>query len=182
MKIAVDIDDVIVDTSASMRDFITQYDKTGEVSKYLVEIMRGEIPTPNIREFLNSHMLEIIKNAKVKENAREVIAELRENGNKIFLVTSRGEKRYKGSKNFTLKYLKENGIQYDEIFFDIVEKAKECKRNGIEILVDDSVKYCEECIKIGLKGIIFTSEVNKSIKTSIDRVNNWLELQQFVLK
>ena len=42
MRIGIDIDDVITDTSLSMKEYINKYDKTGDVSKYMVEGMRGE--------------------------------------------------------------------------------------------------------------------------------------------
>ena len=45
-------------------------------------------------------------------------------------------------------------------------------------MVDDSVKYCEEIRKENIKSIVFTSEVNKNINTNIERVSNWLELEE----
>lgn len=44
-------------------------------------------------------------------------------------------------------------------------------------MIDDSIKHCSECEKENIKSILFTSIVNQSIETKLDRVENWLELE-----
>lgn len=177
MKIGIDIDDVITDTSLSMKDYIIKYDTNGEIVKHIEEVMRGEMPTPSIKQFFDDHNVEIFGNAKQKENANMVINRLLLN-NEIFLITSRGEEKYIGSETVTLNYLKSHNINYTKIIFNSFNKAKICKENRIDIMVDDSVKYCEEIRKENIKSIVFTSEVNKNINTNIERVSNWLELEE----
>lgn len=181
MRIGIDIDDVIADTSLSMRNYINKYDENGDVSKYIEEVMRGEIPTESVKKFLSENSIKIFKDAKVKENVSEVIKRLLNSGNEIFIITSRGEERYKGSVEFTLQYFKENNIKYTKVLFDCVEKAKICKENKIDIMVDDSVKYCSEIQNENMKSILFTSEVNKLIPTELERVDNWLELEKKIV-
>lgn len=181
MQIGIDIDDVITNTSLSMKDYIIKYDTNGEIIKHIEEVMRGEMPTPSIRKFFDEHNVEIFSNAAQKENANTVINKLLEN-NEIFLITSRGEEKYIGSEAVTLNYLKEHNINYTKILFNSFNKAKICKDNGIDIMIDDSVKYCEEIQKENIKSILFTSEVNKNIKTTVARVSNWLELEEKIKK
>ena len=66
MKIGLDIDDVITDTSIAMKEYIEKYDTDGEVRKYIVEIMRGEIPTPGIRKFLEENGIKFFKKTQIK--------------------------------------------------------------------------------------------------------------------
>lgn len=155
MRIGIDIDDVIAETSLSMRDYIEKYDTTGDVSKYLVEIMRGEIPTQPVKEFLDTYCLSVYQNAKVKDHASEVLTRLINAGNELYMITSRGEQKYKGSENFTLEYFKTNNIP-----------------------VDDSTKHCMEIRQEGIHSILFTSDVNKKMDVPITRVNNWLALEE----
>lgn len=180
MRIGIDIDDVITDTSLAIKEFILKYDTDGEISKYIVEIMRGEIPTPSIKKFIEENGYGIFKNTKIKPNASRVINELFENGNEIFIITSRGEKRYKNSQKITLDFLKENNIKYTKIFFDSFEKSRICKENDIDVMIDDSAKYCVEIQKENIKSILFTSEVNEAIQVDVPRVNDWLELEEFL--
>ena len=177
MRIGIDIDDVITDTSKEVEKYILKYDKNSEFSNHLEEIMRGEMPTQNIKNFFAKNALEIVKKAKLKNNVKEVLQKLFDEGNEIFIITSRGEIKIKGSEETTLEYFKSNNIKYTKILFNVFDKAKSCKENNINLMIDDSIKHCSECEKENIKSILFTSIVNQSIETKLDRVENWLELE-----
>lgn len=102
------------------------------------------------------------------------------NGHEIYIVTARGEERelFKGTQDFTLQYLKSNNIPYSKILFNCINKASICKENHIDLLIDDSIKHCEAVRNENIKSILFTSIVNKSLPTTVERVNNWLELEE----
>lgn len=182
MKIGIDIDDVLTDTSKVMKEYIDKFDKTGEVKKNLVEVMRGEFSTAAIRKFMIDHIGSLQKNAKVKENARDVIQRLIDRKDEIIFITSRGEKQAKGSEKRTLEYLVANQIPYTKVIFNATDKAKVCKENNIDLMIDDSVKFCEEIQKEKTETIVFNSIVNQDIKTNRKRVNNWLELEEEIQK
>lgn len=179
MRIGIDIDDVLVDTSKIMKEYIIKLDNNVDIADHMEEIMRGEIPNHIISRFIDNNIINIIDNAQIKPNAKEVLERISKN-NEIVFVTSRGEERFKGSENITLNYLKRNNIKYDGIIFNAFDKAKICKDNNLDVLVDDSVKLCEEAEKEGIRSIVFTSIVNKDIKTNVKRVDNWLELEKII--
>lgn len=180
MKIGIDIDDVITDTYTSMTNYIKKYDTTGELMEHIEDVMKGDATLPIIEDFFANYMLEVIRNAQVKENASLVMQRLVENGHELFLITARGEavKAFKGSESLTLDYLKENNIPYSKILFSCVNKAVPCKENHIDLMIDDSIKHCEAVQKEGIKSILFTSMVNTSLPTTVERVDNWLELEE----
>lgn len=184
MRIGFDIDDVIIDTSGSMKEYIIKYDKNGELMANIEDIMRGDASTPFIENFFVEHFLEIARNAKVKENAVRVIKKLFDAGNEIYLITARGEKKkiFHGAENLTLEYLKENNICYNNIIFNAIDKAQLCIDNHIDLLVDDSIKHCEAIRDVNINSILFTSFVNKSLSTTVSRVDNWLELEEKIEK
>ena len=178
MRIGIDIDDVITDTSLVMKEYIDKYDENSDIHNHLEEIMRGETPTQEIKNFFEDNGINIFKNAKVKENASKVMEELLNNGNEIFIITSRGDIKFKGSEKLTVEYLRKNNIKYTKILFNSFEKAKVCKDNEIDVMVDDSAKYCTEIREQNIKTILFTSQVNKLIDVKLPRVNNWIELKE----
>ena len=184
MKIGIDMDDVIVDTSITMKKYIEKFDAKEDIYKHMEEVMRGETPTENINRFFKENIIEIFKNVEVKENAREVIKRLLENGNEIYIITSRGNTKdiFRGSKEITIEYLKINSINYTKVIYDSYNKAEICKENKIDIMIDDSIKHCENILNKNIKSILFTSEVNKNIETKLTRVNNWLELEKVINK
>lgn len=184
MRIGIDIDDVITDTSLSMKEYIIKYDKNGQLMENMEDIMRGDASTPFIENFFREHFLTIAKNAKVKENAAEVIKRWFDYGHEIYLITARGEKRkiFKGAEALTLEYLKANKICYTDIIFNAIDKAKLCKDYQIDILIDDSIKHCEAVQNETIKSILFTSVVNQFLPTTVERVNNWLALEEKINK
>lgn len=97
MRIGIDIDDVITDTSFAMKDYVIKYDKDGEIQAHMVDVMRGDPSTPSVYKFCLDNYLKIFSEAVHNEN---------------------------------------------------------------------------------IKSILFTSVVNKNLPTQIDRVNNWLELEE----
>ena len=57
MKIGIDIDDVLTDTSKVIVEFFKKYETSGDGMKHIVEIMKGELPTENIKKFYNLYLL-----------------------------------------------------------------------------------------------------------------------------
>lgn len=177
MKIGIDIDDVITETYQSIRNYIDEYDKNGELSNYMEDVMRGDMTNPTIKKFFEDNCISIFDNAKTKENADKVMQRLLDRKNEIFIITTRGEIRFKGSEELSLEYLKKHNIPYTKVLWNSFDKAKICKENNIDVMIDDSVKYCMEIKENNINSILFTSEVNKSIDVKLPRVNNWLELE-----
>ena len=179
MRIGIDIDDVLVDTSKVMKEYIYKLDNNGDILNHMEEIMRGEIPNDIVSRFIDNNIIDILDNVKLKENAKEVLNRISSN-NEIIFVTSRGEEKFKGSEKTTLEYLEENDIKYNKIIFNAFNKAKICKDNNIDVLIDDSIKLCEEAQQEGIKSILFTSIVNMNKETNVKRVENWLELENII--
>lgn len=180
MRIGIDIDDVITETYQSIKNYIDEYDKNGELSNYMEDVMRGDNSNPIVKKFFDENCTAIFGNAKMKDHANEVIQRLLENGHEVYIISSRGEIRFKGSEDLTLNYFRANNIPYTKILWNSFDKATICRDNNIDIMVDDSAKHCIAVQKQGIKSILFTSEVNKSIDVTIPRVNNWLELEQML--
>ena len=107
MNIGIDIDDTLVDTTRNFKNVIGKYDKSGDIEKYIEEILSGEIPTENIRKFMNTYLLDLTKTIKVKKDASHIIKKLKDKGHNIFFITSRNNKECKGLEEFTLECKKQ---------------------------------------------------------------------------
>ena len=178
MKIGIDIDDVLTDTSKVIVEFFKKYETSGDGMKHIVEIMKGELPTENIKKFYNLYINQMLREANLKDKyAAEVINRLFSEGNQIYFITARSEEKFKGSEQITIETLRDNNIKYSKIIFNASEKAKICSRNNIDFFVDDSVRNCEEVSKMGIETVVFTTKINENIKTNIARVSSWRELE-----
>lgn len=184
MRIGIDIDDVITNTSETMQEYVSRYKNNEKLKKHMVEIMKGTPSEPEVIQFCLDNYIKIFREVKAKENAKEVIERLLNNGNEIYLITARGEeaKFFKGSEEITKTFLEKNKINYNKIIFNGIDKAKICKDNCIDVMIDDSIAHCEDVRKSGIKSIVFNSQVNISIPTTIERVNDWIELEEKIMK
>ena len=178
MKIGIDIDDVITNTSEKIEEYVLNDNNREKLQEHMKEIMKGTPSDPEVIKFCMDNYLRVFQKVKSKNNASKVIHNLFDQGNEIYLITARGDnfEFFKGSEEVTKRFLEDNNIKYTKIIFNAIDKAKVCLDNKIDIMVDDSVEHCEDVNNVGIKSIVFTSSVNKTINTTIDRVNNWLEL------
>lgn len=180
MRIGIDIDDVITNTSKVIEEYIGKQKNCKQLKEHMVEIMKGVPANPEVVQFGLENYIKIFQEVKPKENASRVMQRLIEKGNEVYLITARGENLdfFKGSEKVTIDFLKDNHIHYTKIIFNATNKAQLCKDNHINLMIDDSVSHCEEVRNVGIKSIVFTSEVNKEIATTVERVSDWLELEK----
>lgn len=179
MKIGIDIDDVITNTSEKIEEYVVKDINRQKLQEHMKEIMKGNPSEPEVISFCMENYLRVFEKVKPKDNASKVIQNLLDKGNEIYLITARGENLefFRGSEKVTEKFLEDNNIKYTKIIFNAVNKAQLCVDNQIDIMIDDSIEHCEDIKNVGIKSIVFTSNVNKNTSTTVERVNNWLELE-----
>lgn len=180
MRIGIDIDDVLTDSSKLVKEYLNKYEKSGDGMKHIVEVMKGEIPTQNIKKFFDEYVPKIHQNVEIKENAVETIERLLNKGHEIIFITTRGEERFKGSEKATLDYLNKHNVKYTKIIFNSFEKQLDCKENNIDVMIDDSIKNCENVRDVGIKAFLYTSSVNKLLDTDLPRVGSWPEIENII--
>ena len=59
MKIGIDIDDVITDTSMAMKKYIDKYDNNSDIHTHIEEVMRGEMSIQEIKDFFTENGVRI---------------------------------------------------------------------------------------------------------------------------
>ena len=146
MRIGIDIDDVITNTSETIKEYVIKDKNSQKLQEHMKEIMKGNPSDPEIVAFCMENYIKVFQKVKLKDNARKVIQSLLDKGNEIYLITARGEdlEFFKGSEEITKKFLENNGIQYTKIIFNAINKAQLCVDNQIDIMIDDSIEHCEE--------------------------------------
>ena len=185
MRIGIDIDDVITATSRSIMKFIENHKYKDNVLDEIYLVMHGDPTSEETLKFFKDNLNELYNNLELNDNAREVIAKLKDDGNTIVLITGRGERNvaYKGVIDITYNYLEKNQIPYDKIYFEAVDKTGICKEENIDVLVDDSIQNCTEFKNIGGKPILFNSELNSKFDSvDIERANDWNEVYSIIKK
>ena len=94
-------------------------------------------------DFWSSHLLSYSINELSRTGASEYIKKLVEEGNNIFIITSREFTTKNNALGLIMRHLvkawlKKEGIPYDGITFCDEDKIEEIKKNQIQIMVEDN--------------------------------------------
>ena len=119
-----------------------------------------------------------LQNIQIKENASNVINKLYTEGNNIYIVTARypiGENS--DTYNITKEWLAKNNIKYIKIFFDAGNtKLDICKKEKIDIFIDDSYRICRELVNNKIKALLMKTKYNNIKDLELQKVENWNEV------
>lgn len=89
---------------------------------------------------------------------------------------------YPKPHSMTKKWLAENEIVYDKLILTPMSsdrtKTPECLEFGIDIMLDDSVRICEDCIEHAVSAILMDTRFNRY--SSLPRVSSWEEFYKYV--
>lgn len=193
MIIGIDIDDTICNTYEIMfhdgaKYTIEELGRSGKIHKgnlnthmYCKDMYGWSFEEAT--DFLNKYYESIMKEVRPIKYVAEVIKKLRQEGNKIYLITARFTNKNFDIKEVTKRWLRDNNIDYDEIFFDCTTKADLVKEKNVDIFIDDSFLNCEEVSKLGIKTYIFNTIVNENLENeNIERVYSWPHVYQQIKK
>lgn len=187
MNIGIDIDDTIAKTSEETDIWAKEY--TEKILKREFKLNKKEILDPmwarylynwteeEDKKFWDLYYEKIMENVKPKENAIDVINRLSKN-NKIFIITARWDKDNGKILHITKQWLKQNNINYNQLFLGYLDKRNIIKENDIELFIDDSIKTCKEITEMKIRTLIMNSRINKNIEEEkIERVFSWKDIE-----
>ena len=189
MNIGIDIDNVISNFDEELLKEYIKHDKelrnTGIINPHAEYIRKGMFDWSKEEDntFYKENIEQIAKNLKVIEGAKEYIDKLKEGGHKIYIITGRDNGDYSDPYNMTKEWLQENNIYYDKLIFtdsyDKGQKSKKCIENNVEIMIDDSVSICKNCVESGITTLIMDKPYNRK-EEKITRVKNWKEIYEYI--
>ena len=184
MRIGVDIDDTICCTSAGLTKMALEFDEKfvngrGFKNKHGETLMEkfywNVYHVDAFLKMLNKG--NFYSNLDVKEEANKYVTKLYDEGYEIIFITRRLGAFFPSRK--TKKWLKENGFKYNDIVFDMVDKGAYCKKNGIDLLVDNDFKNIDEALKYGVDAILMEDDNNKNIR-KYKKMKNWKEIYEYI--
>ena len=188
MKIGIDIDNVISNFNDTLLTEYLLHDKelrnSGIINKNADYIRKGMFDWNEDEEtnFYKNNIERIAKKLGVIEDAKEYIDKLHDDGHIICIITGRDNGEYTEPYNMTKKWLEDNNIYYDNLIltdvYDKHAKIKQCLEHNIDIMIDDSVRICSDCIENGITTVLMDTPYNKY--SNIQRVKSWEEFYRYV--
>ena len=173
MNIGIDIDGVITNI-----DFLGILGK----KKPILDKESSNLKVNNflIRKILYKGMAFYSKHSKLRSDAAKYINLLKDDGNRITIITKRrfaGEETKEGKdiRSLVEVFLIEQGIPYDKIVFSKDNKLDDCLREKVTVMLEDSPRN-SKAISKKVPVIIMDTPYNRdTISDNIYRVTSWKE-------
>ena len=186
MKIAIDIDEVLGQFLSALIEYHNnKYDTKfteEDFHSYNFWNVWGGTKDEAIEKVYNFNRTVSFKNIEPVGGAKKSINELKEK-NELFIITSRPQ----DTKENTKEWLEKNFPNtFSKVYFtgDFVNdghlktKKEICDDLDIDILIEDSGNYANDCTNSKRKVFLFNKPWNKdiTIKEGVIRINSWKEI------
>lgn len=189
MRIGIDIDGVLTNIEQWQLDcggkFLSKIDKS-IVNRDGYEITKiFEVTDELESQFWSEYLYEYVTKEPSRKFASEVIKKLKDNGNEIYIVTARyltdkNTKEGEQMREIVVKWLEEQQIYYDKIIFSPETKLEDCKKNNIDVMIEDKVENINS-VSTAIPVICFHAGYNKQCKgENIYRVYNWYDIYNLI--
>lgn len=170
MRIGIDIDGVLTDLEGFYRDYVTRYrflhgvKGNININEYMI-CDAYHISKEQDIDFFTNDFKEYENKYKTRPFAAEIIKKLKEEGNEIYIITARwksdrDDKEGQRIRSVVLKWLEENDIYYDDIYFTKGDKTIYCKDLNIDVMIEDTPSNIENISK-ELPVICYDAQYNK---------------------
>ena len=191
MRIGIDIDNVISTFNEELLEEFLKHNKElgygKEMNNNATYITRGMFnwKEGEVQAYYKNNIERIIKKLNVKRDAKKYIDKLKNDGHYIYIITGRDNGEYLDPYNNTKKWLEDKSIKYDKLILtnayknDEHGKSEKCIENNIDIMIDDSVDICKDCINYGITTLLMDTPYNRQ-SNDITRVHNWKEIYDYI--
>ena len=188
MKIGIDLDGVVFDSEKDFRIYSELYDmielnqnsKLNE--KELAFQNRFNWSEEESMRFFNKYHKEIMEESNYMPGAKMILNKLKEEGHKLIIITARGGYD-KNVISLTEERLKKDNMNiFDKYYFDIKDKAEVCKKEEIDVMIDDSIVNCKKTSESKIKTIYlkdapsYDMDENEYLKV----LYNWGEIYRYL--
>ena len=187
MIIGIDIDDTISNTMEVMFDCCQKYvaeelkreplvQDEAKYTHHYTEVVHG-LSKEETQDFFKKYYEYMVDTVHPKTYSVEYLKKLKEEGNRIVLVTARFEIKEFDVIGATKRWLDRYDIPYDKIVFNAESKLEIARNEKLDIFIDDSYKNCQDMVGIGIKAFLMDSRGNRGLETNgFDRVYSWSHL------
>jgi len=165
MRIGIDIDDTLVNTSESFDKVIKKYN-LNFTKKYHDEWTKEEC-----KFIFSNYLEEILFNAKIKSDAKDVLKYLKSKGNELIIITARSNNYCNSIEEETLNFINKEKLEIDQIYFNQNKKSDLAKILKIDLMIDDNYYVYNNMKKDGIECILFG-----------DKIKTWKDVLEYIEK
>ena len=186
LKIGIDLDGVVFDSEAAFRTYEEIFD-IEQKQNNLVD--RSE---PKMRDRYNwtveqqqkftELFLEVSQGSSLMAGFKKVYSLLRNMDIQFIVITARGVNSQTSMIDDAKRILSENGIVFDKYYWCQHDKLDVCKKENIDIMIDDDYKIIERISNEKIKTLYFRDVNLKKLEENefVKEVNNWGDIYRII--
>jgi hypothetical protein len=194
MKIAIDIDGVILNTENLFLVYAELYDiKLGKIKMKnkcgcTVE-EKYDWTEEEVYHFWRQNLIKMTEEAELMPGAKIVINKLKEEGHTLIINTARGmdngikneKKNDKIIDSAKEKFIEQN-LQFDKYYWGVADKSIPCIEENVDVMIDDNYKNCINVASKKIHVLYFREIAAPEIKNNeyIHEVHNWGEIYRYI--
>lgn len=187
MKIGIDLDGVVIDSETTFRTYEEIFD---------IDVLKGnnlvnkEEPKFQARynwteeqekEFIEKYFLTVSKESNLMSGFIGIYNLLKKQKHEFVVITARGG-FIKEMKDDAIRLLNENNIEFDKYYWKVEDKLEICKKENVDIMIDDDWKIIKRLADNQIKTLYFrdTNLMKLEENEYVKEVNNWGEIYRYI--
>lgn len=192
MKIGIDLDGVVIDSETTFRTYEELYDLSILKQNNLID---REEPKFQARynwtkaqqdDFIKKYFMKVSRESEIMSGFLGAYKYLKEQGHEFVVITARGLTPdgtfMKEMEDDAKRVLNGQNIVFDKYYWGQGDKLDVCKKENIDIMIDDDWKIIERLSANSIKTLYFRdTNLRKLVENEfIHEVNNWGDICRYI--
>lgn len=188
MKIGIDLDGAVFDSETDYRVYSELYDllelkRNSKINeRELAFQKRFKWSEEEIADFFQKYQKKIVEESNYMPGAKMVLNMLKEEGHELLIITARGTVNEKVIEWTEKRFKNDNMNIFNKTYYKVVNKEEICKKENIDVMIDDSNSNCKKISESKIKTIYlkdapsYDMEENEYLKV----LYNWGEIYRYI--
>lgn len=187
MKIGIDLDGVVIDSETTFRTYEEIFDMDVLKENNLINREEPKFQTrynwneEQEKEFIEKYFLKVARESNLMSGFIGVYNLLKSQGHEFVVITARGG-LVEELKDEAIRLLDENNIKFDKYYWKISDKLEICKKENVDIMIDDDWRIIKKLSDNSIKTLYFrdTNLMKLEENEYVKEVNNWGDIYRYI--
>lgn len=187
MKIGLDLDGVVIDSETTFRTYEEIFDIDDLMANNLIDRKEPKFQSrynwseSEEKNFIQKYFMTVSKESPLMSGFIGVYNLLKKEDIKFVVITARGG-FIEEMKDDAERLLRENNIIFDRYYWKQDDKLEICKKEKIDIMIDDDHRVIKSLSDNGIKTLYFRDTGLKKLDENeyVKEVNNWGDIYRYI--
>lgn len=187
MKIGIDLDGVVIDSETTFRTYKEIFDMDVLKGNNLINREEPKFQArynwneEQEKEFIEKYFIKVARESNLMSGFIGVYNLLKSQGHEFVVITARGG-FVEELKDEAIRLLDENNIKFDKYYWKISDKLEICKKENVDIMIDDDWRIIKNLSDNSIKTLYFRDTNLKKLEENeyVKEVNNWGDIYRYL--